>query len=584
MRRIKKLMAGLNKFPRIFTAIIACVLATPIIFGKSLLFPFVAYRTYWFLALVAALVCVFFWSWSIDVRLMRHNPAYRALAIFLGIKLITDLAGLHPAASIFGNYERMMGWWLWVDIAAFAVILSLIARGAKDWKRLFALALVVGAAVTAYGLLQRAGIIARIRDVDPRLFSTVGNPGFLAGYLLLTFWLGLFAVKNSAGWKRAFGAGACILLLVGLAFTGTRGAFVGFIAGSVVGLGFYFLSRKSAANLSPPPNSGGTTKEESIPLSARGRIRLGGRGGGAEWVTFGSRARWIVAAALFCIIAVPSVWLISKSRLASDAASPIARLFIVSEDIGASRLRLWRAGLRAAPARWLAGYGENNIRLALDPYVSASADGERYDSTHNIFLDALLAHGAVGLLAFIWLLSTIAREWLKHSADDPASSAIALGAIASYIAQGFFLFDTLVALLPMSVIIAYTASRREGDETIARGKRAAPRRAIVVFMALASVYGMARSYQALSEVTEGYRILQNTADAPAAAKHFEAGIAQAFFGYGSLAGIMRDGALYIKAGGANTDEYLKVLSRAYSLASRFEGLTDAERKSIMVNK
>lgn len=558
-------MAGMFNKPRpLFAAIVILLLATPLVFGKTILFPFVVYRTYWFYVLLAALGSIWFWHGTIVMRQIWTNSVWRALVVFLGIKLLTDLAGLHPWASIFGNYERMMGWWLWLNLAVFALLLGVFVRERRDWERLFAAAFAVGVAVTAYGLLQRFGVVARIRDIDPRLFSTVGNPGFLAGYLLLTFWAGLLVVKQATGYGRVLAACACALLLVGLAFTGTRGAWLGLIAGGIISLGFYFISSRGINTSTTVP-----------PL----------RGEGEGGVTLGSRVRWIVAAVLFCIITVPAVWWLTNSRMDVKADSPVSRLFTFSDSGASARLRLWRAGLQAVPARWLTGYGENNIRLALDPYISVKQAGERYDSTHNIFLDALLAHGIIGLAAWLWLLLISVRFWYRRR-TEPVISSLMLGAVAAYAVQGVFLFDTLVVLLPLFLFFAYTLHHGQGDSSLAVSTLS-PRylryaRAGILLTLLVLLYGYARSWQALREVTAGYRVMQSAADAAAAAKHFDTGTTQAFFGYGSLAGIMRDGGRFLRPGDPVSHEYLKALSRAYTLTARFEGLTRGERESIMM--
>ncbi|HEY5039851.1 MAG TPA: O-antigen ligase family protein, partial [bacterium] len=79
-----------------------------------------------------------------------------------------------------------------------------------------------------------------------RSFSTLGNPIFWAGYLLVVLPLALYlAGTTPRGWKRVFAVFAVLVLMVSLVTTQTRGAWLGF--GFEVVVLVFFLGRKNPA-------------------------------------------------------------------------------------------------------------------------------------------------------------------------------------------------------------------------------------------------------------------------------------------------------------------------------------------------
>src|SRR3989338_2805606 len=97
----------------LFGSVLLILVLVPLIFGKALLFPFVVYRTYIFFILVDLIFVACLFRYDIRWKVKIKHPIWRALLIFLGIKIISDIAGTGISESIFGNYERMMGLLTW---------------------------------------------------------------------------------------------------------------------------------------------------------------------------------------------------------------------------------------------------------------------------------------------------------------------------------------------------------------------------------------------------------------------------------------------------------------------------------------
>jgi hypothetical protein len=97
-----------------------------------------------------------------------------------------------------------------------------------------------------------------------------------------------------------------------------------------------------------------------------------------------------------------------------------ARAFWSKEDsMGGARLMLWRDSLRMSASRPLAGYGPETFSVEFPSHESlelARAYPDFYhESAHNIFLDALVSRGIIGLIAMLAVVGlgiAVARGFL----------------------------------------------------------------------------------------------------------------------------------------------------------------------------
>jgi hypothetical protein len=116
------------------------------------------------------------------------------------------------------------------------------------------------------------------------------------------------------------------------------------------------------------------------------------------------------------------------------------------------RLQLWRAAWRMAVARPLVGVGPDNFRLSYAPYAGLAAGDPRIHS-NNMYLEVLAGAGLAGVLAFAWLLWSIARVTMSTVAD-PASLAIGAAVLAIAVhgtVDSFLSFASTYVLFAMTV-------------------------------------------------------------------------------------------------------------------------------------
>jgi O-antigen ligase len=154
--------------------------------------------------------------------IFRRTPLDLPILIFLFTQFISLLFSVDARSSLLGYYSRFNGGL--ASLACYAVMywayVTFMDR--KSTWRVIAVALVTSALVSFYGVLEHFGIDASlwVQDVKSRVFSTMGQPNWLAAYLVvllpLAVSLGLTA-KTTA--KKITYISASLLLLITILFT-----------------------------------------------------------------------------------------------------------------------------------------------------------------------------------------------------------------------------------------------------------------------------------------------------------------------------------------------------------------------------
>lgn len=511
-------------FPRryldyILTGGLLLVLLTPLIFGKYLLFPFVVYRTYFFYILVDILLVFFAVRYGRELKKIVRQPLIALLLVFIAIKVITDFVNPYFSVSFWGNYERMMGALTWLHLGVYAMMLATVFRTKEQYRLVLKVLITVGGLVALYGLLQKFQIAFRIADIDPRLFSTIGNPAFLAGFLLFIFFFGAYLTHTERGAWRIIFLVITLLVAVSLYFTATRGALVGAFAGLLVLCGY--------------------------------------------WIVQGNRRKIGILTLIF-LVAMPLVLFTARTAPFVRNSVTLRRLadISLSDFTSRSRLVLWEMGLTAAKERWWVGYGEGNITAALDQQFDPRLKEQWFDSAHNVFIDILLAHGAVGLIAYLTLFIFVLRTFYRLRNNDPMLSACSVVALFGYIVQGFFILDTLVTLLPLMVLLGYAAVIDKRDDEVMVTSWVNRLLGVVAFVVvLILLIAYQRSLQAEYFLTRAHRTIQVGGDVSSAIADIERSRAHTLFGYHSSAMIVRDMAIRVAEDTRYGDEHVARMMR-----------------------
>jgi putative inorganic carbon (HCO3(-)) transporter len=236
--------------------------------------------------------------------------------------------------------------------------------------------------VSIYGLRQWFfGVEASATWVDPtsaqadliRVFSFLGNPNLLAGYLLPACAFSVAAMFVWQGWlPKALGLTMTVVNSACLVLTFSRGGWIGFVAlmFTLAVLLLYWLS----INFSP------FWRQWAVPIG------------------IGSLAAFLILA----VITVPAL----RLRVAS--------IFVGREDSSNNfRMNVWAAVLEMIQDRPILGIGPGNnafnkiYPLYMRPRYSAL-------SAYSVILEIAVETGIMGLTCFLWLLVvTLHQGWLQ---------------------------------------------------------------------------------------------------------------------------------------------------------------------------
>ena len=174
-------------------------------------------------------------------------PPALAIAIggLLACGIFSTIFSPLPSYSLFGEYSSYQGWLHWLALGLLLAALARQLRQPGEPRRFMAFSAVSAGLVSAYALVQLAGM-------DPvswsnggpvfRAFSTAGNPLYL-GFLLAALAPACLGLARSSPTKtgRNSWLALALLVLLGTLSSGSRSAAAGALAGSglVLGPGFF---------------------------------------------------------------------------------------------------------------------------------------------------------------------------------------------------------------------------------------------------------------------------------------------------------------------------------------------------------
>ncbi|MDD3925415.1 MAG: O-antigen ligase family protein [bacterium] len=342
---------------------------------------------------------------------LLKSPMSILLLLQIGSVILSTILSVNPHVSWYGSGARGIGTLTMISLIALYWVITGSAYRMEQAVGIIKVFVVTGTVVSLYGILQKfmpaqVGFVASFGD---RIYSTMGNPEFLANLLLYPLFMnaGLFLyTKRNAG-KIAY-ASMFMITLLAIILTYTRGAWLGVVAGMVV---------------------------FSI-LYIRGAVERSGR-----------RLLWIRIAAVTLVLVitvVASLWALGlKDGLIERASDPFS---------GKVRLLLWRDTLSLVKQSPVVGSGHEAFRVAFTPLKSAQLarleQGLNYDNPHNNYLAFLANYGIIGLAVYAAIILLAAGYILKMVAERPSPGytalATALGAsFAAVMAHNLTNFDIL---------------------------------------------------------------------------------------------------------------------------------------------
>lgn len=418
----------------------------PLYIAGGMLFPFITGKNFIF-RIVVEFIFVF-WA-ALAVLNAEYRPKltllFKAATIFIVILFLADLFSPNPLRSFFSNYERMEGFMMLSHLYLYFVMLSSTFKK-KDWTIFLHVSLATSLVVSFLALLQKFGFRVSVQG-GFRVDSTIGNPAYLASYLLFHIWLLLLFLRRY--WERLglriFYALAGIFELVIIYYTATRGAMLALLLGALVltVISVLFWNRAFPAAVS---------------------------------------YRKFAYGVLGVLILIPAVfWTIKDTDfIRKSAVLPRFASISFNDRTTQSRFAIWKMSAKAALERPILGWGQENYYLVFQKYFDPKLHSSEpwFDRSHNIIFDWLVHAGVLGLLSYLSVIAAALWGIWRALRGGGISffEGLVLGIIfLAHFFENLFVFDNLNTYLLFFGFLAYSqfATASEGDAP-QRGKNSYP--------------------------------------------------------------------------------------------------------------
>ena len=397
-----------------------------LVISRSMLFPYITGRNFWFRILVEIALVLWIGLVVLDKEARpKLTPLFWIIGAFVLITGLADLLGADPYTSFWSRYERMEGYLLILHLAAYFVMLGSVLKTKKDWLIFFNIFIVAGLLVGGYALLQRLNLLRAIQGGRLRVDGTIGNPTYLAGYMIFIVALAvyLFSIAKSRFGKWYYGIAAIFFFII-IYFTASRGPILGLGAAALF-LPFIYLFKRSKSD------------------SDR-RYK--------KWAAI------LLAAA---VILPTGFWLMRDTSLIKSNPT-FSRLASISltEKTTRSRFMIWNMAWQGFKERPILGWGQENFPAVFAEYYNPKLYDQEpwFDRAHNIIFDWLINGGALGFLSYLSIFGV--ALWMIWQSERKGSvgffeASIISAAFLAYFLQNIFVFDNFNTYILFFALLAY---------------------------------------------------------------------------------------------------------------------------------
>lgn len=465
-----------NIFLYSIIALIYLTLSVPLLVSTSLFFPYITGKAFMFRLFVeiATLLYIVLATFNRDF-LPKKSTILAAVAVFTVVLGVATMTSIDPSKSFWSNFERMEGYVTILHLFFFFVVTTSVFRTKKAWYALLnatlAISVIIGLrAFSDYSPTQGPSSFTKAvgetfkgikfffesifggLPTTVRIQGTLGNSSYLGVYSLIhTFIAGLLLISLKSMKKfrespvlHIVYALAALFNIIVLYNTGTRGSFVGLVAG-------FFVTAL-------------------IPLL----LVFFGKGKIKDTVSSGTKSTIKKFSAVSLIVIVLAVSFLGFNKnsnfvKSSDLLNRFSSLITLDignifETQGKARMLLWGMAWKGVQERPILGWGQDNFPYVFAKYYNPEmyAQEQWFDRTHNVFFDWLIAGGILGLLSYLGLFfALIYVLWKKTVLNkgnvlyDILEKSVITGLLVAYFVHNFFIFDNLASYILFFVLLAY---------------------------------------------------------------------------------------------------------------------------------
>jgi O-Antigen ligase len=340
-----------------------------------------------------------------------RQPALRALAPLAAVVAAGALTTSHPAHFRAAFIDFAIG--------AACVVGWSLALGAPVLRRLLVWTIAPAVVVAALGVDQAFGwfgtldwLHVQAPTARLRITSTIGNPGDLAGMLVLPSLMAVEEIASASTRWRVLLAGALIVMTSALIVTATLAA----VAAIVVGLAVWTLPRlwPERATAAADTARGARASASGSRVSAA-EVADATRASAAIDASVFRRRRMAVLLAGVLVLVLAVAGLAASTPLRARVSEKVMQL--ASGDLNAvltGRLDGWRAAAAMLRAKPVTGVGQGGFRAEYaDARLALEARGVTFlneqqsvvmATPHNEALSVAAEQGAPGLIALAWAI------------------------------------------------------------------------------------------------------------------------------------------------------------------------------------
>jgi len=402
-------------------SVLFIVLMVPVIFFTKTNDVFEINKMYVFRLITSFSVFMFLISVLYERRLALMKTAldFPVLAL-LASSVLSTIFTINHNVSVFGVYEDYEGILTVLNYFFFFYVAVNYGAGKNFSGKVIGIITIATFIVALYGIAQNFHIDFvrwNPETYNPgRFFSTLGNPNFLAAYLVETIpilFILFFVTTNSS---RKFTVLAVLLMAVMVLFlTKSRAGYLS-IALTVAFIAAYTVydSRKEGSEL------------------------------------FSHNKPWFISFAVIFIVVILFSGKVHEAFM--DVADRVARIFTDGIE-KTPRTHIFKSAIRMFLDNPVLGKGLDSFQVAFPYYRTAEYWRLEWngtpEKTHNIFLQYLSTQGIAGLSAYILLIAAFFRKSFDIFTNDRDINKryMAFGffmAVIAYFIQGMFNY-TVVA-------------------------------------------------------------------------------------------------------------------------------------------
>jgi O-antigen ligase len=410
---------------------------TPLIFlpNTSELFEFnKMVVTYLFSAAIAT-------TWAVDMITNRKFIFKRTsldlpIIAFLSFQFISLIFSLDQRTSLMGYYSRFNGGFL--SLLCYSVLYwaYVTYMDRKAAFRSISVSMWTLTLVSAYGILEHFGIDASlwVQDVQNRVFSTLGQPNWLAAYIVSLFFLSFYKVFSKSDWLKFILPSVLFLTLL---YTKSRSGLLALGFG-----GLFFLWQLFTLDKQQKPKH---LPQTLLSIAAIFFIFT---------ISFPNPIRDLVIS--------------SKTNLTPGKSAGPA-LEVGGTESGAIRkivwtgaIRIWRSNAKTffigtGPETFTMGYYQNRPI----EHNNTSEWDLLYNKAHNEFLNYLSTTGLFGLLTYLLLLAVMAKQIFINSKKAPGYTLLHVSLLSGWLTipiTNFWGFSVVVVQLLLFLLPAVSTA------------------------------------------------------------------------------------------------------------------------------